>query len=145
MFVAVLQMLTGHVLPKLTNMSHVINKVAFGPEFPGQVNPLDGFNRITKDGDILRAYKYFLKVRGAFCMWSWAPARHPLLARRSRMYCLGCRPAGCGRRQDADIPEAGRQARPDLRALHVVFLIVCPAGGMNAFSAHTHTHVANYD
>jgi hypothetical protein len=57
-----LQMLTGHVLPKLTNMSHIINKVAFGPEFPGQANPLDGFNRITKEGDILSAYKYFLKV-----------------------------------------------------------------------------------
>lgn len=55
-------MLTGHVLPRLTNMSHIINKVAFGPEFPGQANPLDGFNRITKEGDILRAYKYFLKV-----------------------------------------------------------------------------------
>lgn len=55
-------MLTGHVLPKLTNMSHIINKVAFGPEFPGQLNPLDGFNRITQEGDILRAYKYFLKV-----------------------------------------------------------------------------------
>jgi hypothetical protein len=55
-------MLTGHVLPKLTNMSHVINKVAFGPEFPGQANPLDGFNRVSKNGDILRAYKYFLKV-----------------------------------------------------------------------------------
>lgn len=55
-------MLTGHVLPKLTNMSHIIHKVAFGPEFPGQANPLDGFHRITKEGEILRAYKYFLKV-----------------------------------------------------------------------------------
>jgi hypothetical protein len=51
-------------------MSHIINKVAFGPEFPGQANPLDGFNRITKEGDILRAYKYFLKVgRDAVLGW----------------------------------------------------------------------------
>lgn len=63
-------MLTGHVLPKLTNMSHVIHKVAFGPEFPGQVNPLDGFNRVAREGEALRAYKYFLKVWGVACCCS---------------------------------------------------------------------------
>eukprot|EP00878_Enallax_costatus_P002501 GHUV01002681.1.p1 GENE.GHUV01002681.1~~GHUV01002681.1.p1 ORF type:complete len:518 (+),score=132.83 GHUV01002681.1:1664-3217(+) len=56
------QMLTGHAVPKITNMSHVIHKVAFGPEFPGQVNPLDGFMRITNAGDVPKAYKYFLKI-----------------------------------------------------------------------------------
>jgi hypothetical protein len=56
-------MLTGHVLPRLTNMSHVIHKVSFGPEFPGQVNPLDGFKRINGPDDAPHAYKYFLKVR----------------------------------------------------------------------------------
>ncbi|KAF8056116.1 ergic3 [Scenedesmus sp. PABB004] len=56
------QMLTGHVLPKLTNLSHVITKVAFGPEFPGQVNPLDGFVRLAAPGEAPAAYKYFLKV-----------------------------------------------------------------------------------
>eukprot|EP00879_Flechtneria_rotunda_P003130 GHRR01003351.1.p1 GENE.GHRR01003351.1~~GHRR01003351.1.p1 ORF type:complete len:673 (+),score=232.53 GHRR01003351.1:391-2409(+) len=62
-FVDVLpQMLTGHILPKLTNMSHVIYKVAFGPEYPGQVNPLDGFSRISQPGEVPKAYKYFLKV-----------------------------------------------------------------------------------
>lgn len=121
MFVPVLQMLTGHVLPKLTNMSHVINKVAFGPEFPGQVNPLDGFNRITKDGDILRAYKYFLKVRGKVRMWSWAPIFDPLLCKAQSHIMPGSQArrlraqAGC-----AGVPDAGRQARPFLRALQVL-------------------------
>lgn len=46
-------------------MSHVIHKVAFGPEFPGQLNPLDGFQRINQPGSPPQAYKYFLKV-------SWA-------------------------------------------------------------------------
>jgi hypothetical protein len=55
-------MLTGHVLPKLTNMSHVIHKVAFGPEYPGQVNPLDGFKRILQPGESPKAFKYYLKV-----------------------------------------------------------------------------------
>lgn len=31
------QLLSGHMVPRLTNMSHVIHKMAFGPEFPGQV------------------------------------------------------------------------------------------------------------
>lgn len=56
------QMLTGHVLPRLTNMSHVIHKVSFGPEFPGQVNPLDGFKRINGPNEDPHAYKYFLKI-----------------------------------------------------------------------------------
>jgi hypothetical protein len=56
-------MLTGHVLPRLTNMSHIIHKVSFGPEYPGQVNPLDGFKRIVGPDDAPQAYKYFLKVR----------------------------------------------------------------------------------
>lgn len=58
-----LQMLTGHVLPRLTNMSHIIHKVSFGPEYPGQVNPLDGFKRVNGLDDTPHAYKYFLKVR----------------------------------------------------------------------------------
>jgi hypothetical protein len=57
------QMLTGHVLPRLTNMSHIIHKVSFGPEYPGQVNPLDGFKRINGPNDAPHAYKYYLKVR----------------------------------------------------------------------------------
>lgn len=73
-------MLTGHVLPKLTNMSHIIHKVAFGPEYPGQVNPLDGFTRVNRPGDVPRAYKYFLKVGAVSwqcqqqerCEYSWA-------------------------------------------------------------------------
>lgn len=63
-------MLTGHVLPRLTNMSHVIHKVSFGPEFPGQVNPLDGFKRINGPNEDPHAYKYFLKVR-VQCFGEW--------------------------------------------------------------------------
>ena len=42
------------------NMSHTINKLSFGVEYPGQVNPLDGA-RITQDGPHLM-YQYFIKV-----------------------------------------------------------------------------------
>eukprot|EP00775_Hariotina_reticulata_P002169 gene2169-2488_t len=43
-------------------MSHIIHKVAFGPEYPGQVNPLDGFKRILQPGESPKAFKYFLKI-----------------------------------------------------------------------------------
>ena len=61
------QMLTGHVVPRMRNMSHTIKKVAFGPEFPGQVNPLDGYARVQPAGSPLQAYRYFLKVRLVVC------------------------------------------------------------------------------
>lgn len=42
------------------NISHVINKLAFGPSIPGVVNPLDGVKSVQ---DIPHgAYQYFLKV-----------------------------------------------------------------------------------
>eukprot|EP01026_Neomeris_dumetosa_P002292 TRINITY_DN10613_c0_g1_i5.p2 TRINITY_DN10613_c0_g1~~TRINITY_DN10613_c0_g1_i5.p2 ORF type:complete len:209 (+),score=27.13 TRINITY_DN10613_c0_g1_i5:121-747(+) len=45
---------------KMINMSHYIHRLSFGPEFPGQVNPLDGFKRTS--GDTPGSYKYFLTV-----------------------------------------------------------------------------------
>lgn len=57
------QMLTGHALPKLRNMSHTIHGVSFGPRFPGQVNPLDGTARVEAPGGGGHAWKYFIKVR----------------------------------------------------------------------------------
>ncbi|KAK9808959.1 hypothetical protein WJX72_007060 [[Myrmecia] bisecta] len=42
------------------NVSHTIRKLAFGAEFPGQVNPLDGFERIVDVESGI--FKYFLKV-----------------------------------------------------------------------------------
>lgn len=42
------------------NMSHVINKMSFGPSYPGQVNPLDGYSQIS-DVDT-GTFKYFIKV-----------------------------------------------------------------------------------
>ncbi len=55
-----LQLLNGHHVPHLLNMSHIINHVSFGPHYPGQVNPLDGFERILDTN--LASFKYFLKV-----------------------------------------------------------------------------------
>jgi hypothetical protein len=83
------QMLTGHVLPRLTNMSHVVNKLAFGPEFPGQVNPLDGTIRVTKEGGKLFAYRYFVKVRRG---WAVGGGCHAWVGRATR----GALVQGCG-------------------------------------------------
>jgi hypothetical protein len=58
------QMLTGHVLPKLRNMSHTVHRVSFGPSFPGQVNPLDGTQRLESATSGGNAYKYYIKVGG---------------------------------------------------------------------------------
>uniref|UniRef100_A0A061RHV7 Endoplasmic reticulum-golgi intermediate compartment protein 3-like n=1 Tax=Tetraselmis sp. GSL018 TaxID=582737 RepID=A0A061RHV7_9CHLO len=44
----------------LINVSHYIHELRFGPNFPGRVNPLDGFERVV-DHDS-GAFKYFLKV-----------------------------------------------------------------------------------
>jgi hypothetical protein len=55
-------MLTGHVLPHLTNMSHTVHRVSFGPAFPGQVTPLDGTVRMEQPGGKPHAYKYYLKI-----------------------------------------------------------------------------------
>lgn len=46
------------------NVSHAIHELGFGREYPGQFNPLDGFNRIL-DGSHSKhggTFKYFLKV-----------------------------------------------------------------------------------
>ncbi|GBF88593.1 hypothetical protein Rsub_01308 [Raphidocelis subcapitata] len=56
------QMLTGHVLPRLRNMSHTIHRCSFGPSFPGQVNPLDGTVRVEPEGGNGHAYKYYIKI-----------------------------------------------------------------------------------
>ena len=42
------------------NMSHVINKLSFGVEYPGQVNPLDGAT--VSQGPSHLMYQYFVKV-----------------------------------------------------------------------------------
>mmetsp|Transcript_32223 Transcript_32223/g.91398 ORF Transcript_32223/g.91398 Transcript_32223/m.91398 type:complete len:368 (+) Transcript_32223:484-1587(+) len=42
------------------NVSHYIHEMRFGPEYPGKVNPLDGFRRLV-DHDS-GTFKYFLKV-----------------------------------------------------------------------------------
>ncbi len=55
------QLLQGHHIPQVLNMSHVIHHVAFGPDFPGQVRPLDGFSRILDTN--FASFKYFLKVQ----------------------------------------------------------------------------------
>eukprot|EP00245_Coleochaete_scutata_P010511 TRINITY_DN3696_c0_g3_i1.p1 TRINITY_DN3696_c0_g3~~TRINITY_DN3696_c0_g3_i1.p1 ORF type:complete len:351 (+),score=56.23 TRINITY_DN3696_c0_g3_i1:119-1171(+) len=49
---------------KQVNISHIIHKASFGPEYPGIVNPLDGFVRILEDHKSTESgtFKYFLKV-----------------------------------------------------------------------------------
>lgn len=43
------------------NISHTINKLSFGKEFPGAVNPLDGVKWIQKEPSS-GVYQYFIKV-----------------------------------------------------------------------------------
>ena len=45
------------------NVSHTIHKLSFGPEFPGEENPLDDFVRTVRPGEPTGTFKYFLKVR----------------------------------------------------------------------------------
>ncbi|KAG2431010.1 hypothetical protein HYH02_013539 [Chlamydomonas schloesseri] len=54
------QLLGTHHIPKVLNMSHVIKHLGFGPHYPGQLNPLDGYVRMV--GREPYSYKYFLKV-----------------------------------------------------------------------------------
>lgn len=42
------------------NVSHRINRLSFGDDYPGQVNPLDGATRTTSEGPSLS--RYFVKV-----------------------------------------------------------------------------------
>jgi len=51
------------------NVSHHITHFAFGPSFPGQVNPLDGFTRIVSHD--YGSYSYFTKVVPTTYMSSW--------------------------------------------------------------------------
>ncbi|KAG6475408.1 hypothetical protein ZIOFF_064628 [Zingiber officinale] len=50
------------------NISHKINKLSFGKEFPGVINPLDGFNGFNKSSvkwthtTTSGMYQYFIKV-----------------------------------------------------------------------------------
>ncbi|EIE27037.1 DUF1692-domain-containing protein [Coccomyxa subellipsoidea C-169] len=50
------------------NSSHIIHRVSFGPTFPGQVNPLDGAERILDKES--GTFKYFLKVVPTEYQWS---------------------------------------------------------------------------
>ncbi|GFR49695.1 hypothetical protein Agub_g11845 [Astrephomene gubernaculifera] len=54
------QLLGAHHIPQVMNMSHVIKHLGFGPRYPGQVNPLDGYVRTVDKTPY--SYKYFLKV-----------------------------------------------------------------------------------
>lgn len=58
----VLQKVFSHV--GQVNVSHAIHGLGFGREYPGQVNPLDGFSRILGERHAKHggAFKYFLKV-----------------------------------------------------------------------------------
>eukprot|EP00195_Chlamydomonas_chlamydogama_P017193 CAMPEP_0202900984 /NCGR_PEP_ID=MMETSP1392-20130828/12586_1 /ASSEMBLY_ACC=CAM_ASM_000868 /TAXON_ID=225041 /ORGANISM="Chlamydomonas chlamydogama, Strain SAG 11-48b" /LENGTH=284 /DNA_ID=CAMNT_0049587463 /DNA_START=274 /DNA_END=1131 /DNA_ORIENTATION=+ len=54
------QLLGGHHVPKILNMSHHVHSLSFGPHYPGRINPLDGFHRMVT-GDF-KSFKYFIKV-----------------------------------------------------------------------------------
>jgi hypothetical protein len=42
------------------NMSHIVNKLSYGADFPGLVNPLDGAVAMQTGGHLM--YQYFIKV-----------------------------------------------------------------------------------
>jgi len=45
------------------NLSHTINRLSFGKEFPGIINPLDQVSKSTENPDhIMGMYQYFVKV-----------------------------------------------------------------------------------
>ncbi|EFJ40687.1 hypothetical protein VOLCADRAFT_69193 [Volvox carteri f. nagariensis] len=54
------QLLGAHRIPKVANISHTIKHLGFGPHYPGQLNPLDGYVRMVKGPP--QSFKYFLKV-----------------------------------------------------------------------------------
>ncbi|KAL6645677.1 hypothetical protein ACP70R_012469 [Stipagrostis hirtigluma subsp. patula] len=52
-----------NIQPETYNISHKINKLSFGKEFPGAVNPLDGVEWIQDHSNGLTGmYQYFVKV-----------------------------------------------------------------------------------
>ncbi|KAF8683949.1 hypothetical protein HU200_044898 [Digitaria exilis] len=52
-----------NVQPETYNISHKINKLSFGEEFPGVVNPLDGVEWMLDNSNALAGmYQYFVKV-----------------------------------------------------------------------------------
>jgi len=44
------------------NVSHVIKRLSFGEDYPGKVDPLNGFVRVVEKGENSGTYKYFLKI-----------------------------------------------------------------------------------
>ena len=44
------------------NVSHSIKRLSFGEDYPGKVDPLQGFVRVIQDQEESGTYKYFLKV-----------------------------------------------------------------------------------
>jgi hypothetical protein len=42
------------------NMSHTVNALSFGQQFPGIVNPLDGATKI-QTAPVSRLYQYYIK------------------------------------------------------------------------------------
>jgi hypothetical protein len=45
------------------NLSHTINRLSFGKEFPGIINPLDGVTKATDNPDqVVAMHQYFVKV-----------------------------------------------------------------------------------
>lgn len=56
---------------KLFNMSHTVNKLSFGQEYPGIINPLDGHNSIdaeTEQGISFVGIFVFLVGLIKFCL-----------------------------------------------------------------------------
>ncbi|GLI71203.1 hypothetical protein VaNZ11_016322 [Volvox africanus] len=54
------QLLGSHHIPKILNMTHSIKHLSFGPIYPGQLNPLDGYVHTVKKEPY--SFKYFLKI-----------------------------------------------------------------------------------
>jgi len=50
---------------QLWNVSHTVNKIRFGPDYPSSVYQLDGKERVIQD--ISAMYQYYFQVRDAVC------------------------------------------------------------------------------
>ena len=53
-------MIVSLVLMLQFNTSHIIHRLSFGEDYPGILNPLDGYTEISPQESIM--YQYFVKI-----------------------------------------------------------------------------------
>eukprot|EP01123_Difflugia_compressa_P003078 TRINITY_DN13947_c0_g1_i1.p1 TRINITY_DN13947_c0_g1~~TRINITY_DN13947_c0_g1_i1.p1 ORF type:complete len:198 (+),score=21.96 TRINITY_DN13947_c0_g1_i1:29-595(+) len=58
-------------LDNIFNLTHTIHHLAFGDEYPGIINPLDGVKKLWEDTDGSPMYEYFLQIVPTLYETSW--------------------------------------------------------------------------